>query len=351
MRGFEGECRDRGARTGVLAASIGGTVWLMASASAPSPFYPLLADCLAFPPAGTAVVFAIYAFTLLGILLSTGSLSDRVGRRPVSAVGAVLLALSLLVFWRAGNFETLMLARALQGVAAGLLIPALSAILADSRAAEGAGSAAIWNTIAPMTGLAAGALGSAVVLDMTSVAAIIVFGTLIAGLLVLAVGIWALPETAMRAGRVTVPSRRHRLAGPVRAMLWRTGPAIAAGWANERTVPRVGQHPGSRRLRRFQPRPAGVHHARPGRGRHRRGLGAVSAIRDHDPPVRNHLTRGRCRTQRRRTVTRRVPVVPGITAIFAWRLRTGSLGGNTPTPYPVVQGRLSSDDQVEEPHR
>ncbi|MCV7525587.1 MULTISPECIES: MFS transporter [Actinomycetes] len=55
----------------------------MAAASAPSLFYPQIAERLGLIPVATTLVFAVYTFTLLAALLYLGPLSDHVGRRPV----------------------------------------------------------------------------------------------------------------------------------------------------------------------------------------------------------------------------------------------------------------------------
>ncbi|MGL1475041.1 MFS transporter, partial [Vibrio parahaemolyticus] len=75
------------------------------------------------PPVATTLIFAIYAIPLLLALLTLGSLSDRVGRRGILTVGSVALSVSLLMFWAADSFLLLLAARALQGLAAGLLVP------------------------------------------------------------------------------------------------------------------------------------------------------------------------------------------------------------------------------------
>lgn len=178
--------RSCGFTLGVVA-----TIVTMAAASAPSLFYPQIADHLDLLPVATTVVFAVYAFTLLATLLWLGSLSDSLGRRPVVMIGAVLLAASLGLFWSATSLLPLLVARAIQGVAAGLLIPTLSAMLIDFQPADGTDDSAVWNTMAPMLGLGSGALGAAVLLDTAAHPDTTVFGTLIAAFFVIAVVVWA----------------------------------------------------------------------------------------------------------------------------------------------------------------
>ena len=134
---------------GGFCLAVTGTVVLMAAASAPSPFYPQLTEQLQLPPVATTLIFAIYAIPLLLALLTLGSLSDRVGRRGILTVGSVALSVSLLMFWAADSFLLLLAARALQGLAAGLLVPVLNAMMVDHEPSRWLGAAALANTVAP----------------------------------------------------------------------------------------------------------------------------------------------------------------------------------------------------------
>ena len=69
-------------------------VLMMATASAPSPIYPLYRERWGFSVTMLTVIFAVYVAGLLGALLTVGSLSDHLGRRPV-LVAALLVAAAL----------------------------------------------------------------------------------------------------------------------------------------------------------------------------------------------------------------------------------------------------------------
>ena len=111
----------RRARFG-FALAIAAQIAMMIGASAPSPFYPVLAQDIGFDAIVISAVFAVYAIALLLALLTAGSLSDHVGRRPVAIAGFLLLAASMALFWHADSVTALVLARVLQGVASGILI-------------------------------------------------------------------------------------------------------------------------------------------------------------------------------------------------------------------------------------
>lgn len=74
-------------------------------------------------------VVTSYTLTLAGLLLVAGALGDRYGRRRVFDIGIVWFALASLLCAVAWNPESLIAARALQGVGAALLTPGSLAIL------------------------------------------------------------------------------------------------------------------------------------------------------------------------------------------------------------------------------
>jgi len=205
---------------------------MMMGASAPSPFYPVLAAEIGFDAIVISAVFAVYAVALLLALLSAGSLSDHVGRRPVVIGGLLLLAASMVLFWHADTVATLVLARILQGGASGVLIAALSAAALDLAPGERSRVAALWNALSPGIGLALGALLAGIALDLTGQPLLDVFAPLTLAYLVLAALFLLAPETApLRPGAWA--SLRFRLSVPVaiRADFWRGAPAVIAGWA------------------------------------------------------------------------------------------------------------------------
>jgi MFS family permease len=225
---------QRTARHRMGFALAGGAVMLMmAGASAPSPFYPLLQESLDLAPAIITLVFAVYAVALLGALLTAGSLSDHIGRRPVVSGGLVLLAVSVALLWSADSAGFLLLARTLQGLASGVLLAALSAMITDLADPARPSSAAVLNSVAPMAGLASGAIVGGLVLEADETHALaIVFGSLTAIYAALAVVVWFVPETSARE-RGWLRSLRPRVAVPAsaRRIFVMSIPVILAGWA------------------------------------------------------------------------------------------------------------------------
>lgn len=206
---------------------------MMAGASAPSPFYPVLQAKFGFAPVTITMVFAVYAVALLALLLIGGSLSDHIGRRPVLSAGFGVLAISVLLFWQADTALAFIVSRVLQGGASGLLLSALSATVVDLEPRNKRGSAATWNSVSAMVGLALGALVAGFVLFLAEdFGATVVFGTLLGTYLLIAGAIWCLPETSPRhLGAWASLRPRVSLPPNMRKAFIFAVPAIFAGWA------------------------------------------------------------------------------------------------------------------------
>jgi MFS family permease len=215
-----------------FALALSALLAMMAGASAPSPFYPVLEQEIGFSPASLTGIFAVYAVALLLTLLVAGSLSDHIGRRPVVSVAFALLALSMLVFWHADSVALLVLARIVQGVASALLLSSLTAAVVDLEPETRPGLAATLNSVVPLAGLALGALAGGFVIDRASSPEADVFGALTGVYIVLACALWILPETSPREPGVR-ESFRPKVGVPpsARTAFVRSAPALFAGWA------------------------------------------------------------------------------------------------------------------------
>lgn len=162
----------------------------MGASSVPSPLYALYRQAWGFSAVALTGVFAVYAFGMLASLLTVGSLSDHVGRRPV-ILGAVLLELlSLLLFLFADSVGMLVAARLLQGIATGAALSALGAALIDSDRHL----APLLNSAVPMLGMAVGALGSSLLVAYAPAPLHTVYAVVIALLLALGWAARRLPE-------------------------------------------------------------------------------------------------------------------------------------------------------------
>lgn len=94
-----------------------------------------------------------YTLTLACLILLGGSLGDRLGRRRVFIVGVLWFALASMLCGLAPNIQTLVAARALQGIGGALLTPGSLAILqASFRPADRARAIGAWSGLAGIAG-------------------------------------------------------------------------------------------------------------------------------------------------------------------------------------------------------
>ncbi|WP_246127928.1 MFS transporter [Amycolatopsis rhizosphaerae] len=219
----------RAAAFGGIAAIV---VLFLAASSAPSPLYVVYQHQWGFSATTLTAVFAVYVLGLIAALLVLGALSDHIGRRPVLAAALLLEALSLLLFLTADGVGTLFLARVLQGIATGAATTTLGATLVDLAPPHAPARAGVVNGVAPISGLALGALGCGALVQYGPAPTHLVFALLLAGMLVAAIVVVLLPETSPRrpgaaaslAPRLGIPAR---LRGDVLVIV----PILVASWA------------------------------------------------------------------------------------------------------------------------
>src|SRR6185312_2685968 len=200
----------------------------MAASSAPTPLYGIYRESWGFSAITLTIVFGVYAASVLLALLVLGSVSDHIGRRPV-IIGALLLdAVAMWIFLTAAAVPALIAARLLQGLATGAATSALAAGLVDLDRRR----SPLVNSVAPMVGLALGALGASILVQYAPAPMRLTFIVLAATLVILALLACFLPETAgKRPGLLA--AMRPVISVPARAwrVLWLIAPVDVAAWA------------------------------------------------------------------------------------------------------------------------
>ena len=207
-------------------------VTFMAASSAPSPLYVVYQQQWGFSATTLTVVFAVYVFGLIGSLLVLGALSDYIGRRPVLAAAIALELVALVLFITAGNVTVLLIARLLQGIATGAAMTTLGAALVDLNPPHAPGRAGVVSGVAPLGGLAVGALGCGALVQFAPAPTHLVFILLLAGMVVSAVFVALMPETAVRRPG-GVASLKPKLGIPqrLRPDVYALVPILVASWA------------------------------------------------------------------------------------------------------------------------
>ncbi|MBY8845534.1 MFS transporter [Streptomyces sp. SP2-10] len=99
--------------------------------NAATPLYVLWQREMGFSRGTLTVVFACYIAGLLGSLLVSGVVSDRLGRKPVLLPALGLALVSCLVFATAGGVAALIVARLCTGIAVGAVVSAGMAAVTD----------------------------------------------------------------------------------------------------------------------------------------------------------------------------------------------------------------------------
>ncbi|HYZ57915.1 MAG TPA: MFS transporter, partial [Streptosporangiaceae bacterium] len=178
--------------------------------------------------AGTTTVFGVYALAVLAALLTVGSLSDHVGRRPVLLTAIAVQAAVMVIYATAGGVPQLLIARVIQGLSTGAAAGAVGAGMLDLNKVRGT----IANAVAPVTGIAAGALGSGLAVQYLPAPTHLIYLILLAVFVLQAAGIMLMPETsAPQPGALASIRPQFALPPLTRRPLLFAVPALMAAWS------------------------------------------------------------------------------------------------------------------------
>jgi MFS family permease len=209
-----------------LLASI--VVFLLAGSSAPTPLYSLYQARWGFSPITTTVVFGVYALAVLVSLLTVGSLSDHLGRRPVLLVALGVQAVTMVVFANADGVPMLMAARVLQGLSTGAALGAVGAGLLDLDRARGT----LANAVSAPLGTALGSLIAGLFVQYLPAPMHLIYLALGAVFMFQAVGVSFMAEMSTpRPGALASLRVRFALPSTVRGPMLVAAPALIAAWS------------------------------------------------------------------------------------------------------------------------
>ncbi|MEV5885555.1 MFS transporter [Streptomyces sp. NPDC052020] len=177
--------RDRGHRPGAPADAPVPTRWVWLAAwpvtavfvlsNAATPLYVLWQREIGFSRGTLTVVFACYIAGLLGSLLVSGVVSDRLGRKPVLLPALGLALIACLVFATAGSVAALLVARLFTGVAVGAVVSAGMAAVSDVAGPRRGRLAALLASCAMVFGAGLGPLLAGVLSETLPAPAVTVF--------------------------------------------------------------------------------------------------------------------------------------------------------------------------------
>src|SRR5271154_6081527 len=199
-----------------------------AVSAAPTPIYRFYREALGLTPFTITLIFATYSFTMIATFLTVARLSDYVGRKPMMLLALGLNAVALLLFFIAQSAETLVLARAIQGVATGIALATLGALIVDTAPHW----AATLNSVTAFMGLALGALIAGVFVTFapwpTHLVYALLLGVTLAEMVVLA---WIAETTSRKAGAWSGIRPKLTVPKAAAAAMARLFPLTLSAWA------------------------------------------------------------------------------------------------------------------------
>ncbi|SBS77887.1 Major Facilitator Superfamily protein [uncultured Mycobacterium sp.] len=218
-----------GGRTFVGVALTFAAVYLAAGAL--MPLMVVYRERWSLSAATMTLAFAAFAPAFLAAVLTLGSLSDRIGRRPV-LIGALLIQIgSIVMFLVAPNVGWVIGARVMQGFATGAATPAFTAALVELAPLGRKPLGTMIGSVSLTGGLAAGSLLAGLVVQLTGHANAVTF---LALAVITAAGIGAVVSWREPLTRAPGAERAHgpRLAVPPCARTEFAGavPVLAGVW-------------------------------------------------------------------------------------------------------------------------
>ncbi|MFD3335653.1 MFS transporter [Streptomyces sp. NPDC058700] len=221
-------------RQGWLRCLLAGAVFVvcMAGTTLPTPLYPLYQEKFGFSELTVTVVYAVYAFGVIGVLLLAGNASDTVGRRPALLCGLGFAAASAVCFLYADGLAWLYAGRLLSGLSAGLFTGAATAYVMELAPDGGRTRATFVATAANMGGLGCGPLLAGLLAEYAPEPLLLPFAVHLALVAVSAVVLLRLPETVgQRRPLTAVRPQRPALPPQVRAAFVPAAIACFVGFA------------------------------------------------------------------------------------------------------------------------
>src|SRR5258705_2144341 len=232
MRASEDPCAsppvDRLSSYVTTATAVAAAITFSATGAAPTPLYYEYQQHFGLTSFMITMIFAAYVLCLLLALLTVGSLSDYIGRRPTILAALTLNVLAMILFMTAGSAAALIIALALQGFATGLAVTTLAARIFDTDKER----APLLNSFTAFAGLSAGALGAGALVTFAPAPEQLAFVVLLVLSVVEAAILWFMPETALtKPGALASLRPRVHIPRAARATFITVTPVNIASWS------------------------------------------------------------------------------------------------------------------------
>ena len=199
-----------------------------ASGAAPTTLYQRYQEVFGLTPFVLTVIFGAYVLSLLGALLTVGSLSDYIGRRPAILAALALNVAAMIMFISADSAAALIVARIVQGFATGLATATLGAAIMDTDRSRGP----VLNSITAFIGLTAGSLGGGALVTYAPYPQDLVFAVLLVLSAAEALILWYMPATVTpKPGALASLQPHVNIPAKARRALIQVTPVTIASWA------------------------------------------------------------------------------------------------------------------------
>jgi len=233
LRATEPSPCSRATARWVLAATILGSSMAFIDGTVVNVALPVLQKDLKASVSSVQWVVEAYALFLASLVLVGGSLGDRFGRRRVFTIGIAVFAASSAACALAPDVRSLVVARAVQGVGAALLVPSSLAILGAAFPPRERGRAVgTWSSLTAIAG-AIGPVAGGWLVQVASWRAVFFLNLPIAAV-ILAIALRKVPETRNpSAGPLDLPGAVAATIG-LAALVFGLIEAPVAGWGHPR---------------------------------------------------------------------------------------------------------------------
>jgi MFS family permease len=141
-----------------FALVVAAQILLFAGSNLPTPLFPIYAQHYGFGAATVTLLFGSYVAVLIPALLFVGTLSDRIGRRPLLVSGIAITVVSSVAFAAARSVGWLFAGEMIYGVGSALVMSCVSVAIREHHPRQNVANAALAASVAMAVGLTIGPL-------------------------------------------------------------------------------------------------------------------------------------------------------------------------------------------------
>lgn len=196
-----------------------------------TPLYPIYQQQYAISELMVTVIYGVYAAGTIAALIIAGNWSDQIGRRPIVFASLMFSAATAIIFAFDANLPSLLFARILSGMSAGLATGAATVMVIELAPPERRATATLLATAVNMGGLGLGPLIGGLFAAYIRWPTHFVFVVDIGLIVLAALGLLKIPETVKTAPHSKLRPQSLALPQEVRGVFIPAAIAGIAGFA------------------------------------------------------------------------------------------------------------------------